>query len=116
MRLIRSPRQEGLACRLVGVEACGFESCWCGRGDRLWSLDGGGADGAQGVLPQQPGSESGQGLCVPSLPLAGEAGVHSLFCLWFWRQYTAGLRNIWEVLFSVFWGRLIELVSSLFFS
>ena len=68
------------------------------------------------VLPQQPGSESGQGLCVHSLPLAREAGVHSLFCLWFRRQYTAGLRNIWEVLSSVFWGRLIELASSLFFS
>lgn len=49
LRLIRSPRQEGLACPLVGVEACGFKSCWCGRGDRLWSLDGGRAGGAQGL-------------------------------------------------------------------
>lgn len=39
------------------------------------------------------GSERGQGLSVP--PACGEAGIGALSCLWFWRQWAAGLSGDW---------------------
>ena len=113
--LTRPSGQEGPACPSVGVEACGFEGCWCGGGDRLWSLDGGGAGGARGV-----GSSSGRAvsavrarLCLPfpggqdpaPCPVSG-SGISVL----------PASEMVWAALSSVSWGRLTELVSSSFCS